>query len=156
MEKQQKMRSAAAFRDQIYVAEHFFQVRFKGQKKVDRLNLLILPTLKAPFRGFLFLQEAPICFWVVVCKTEMYRIFIVFSHVRKALMQQCLVIPGVLLSSIWFRSKMCYHLGVINTSINKVFSVYEFHTQTKIHLSQGQLWHHSDKNGNPSSFPHLG
>lgn len=52
MEKQQKMRSAAAFRDQIYVAEHFFRVRFKGQKKVDRLNLLILPTLKAPFRDF--------------------------------------------------------------------------------------------------------
>lgn len=68
MEKQQKMRSAAAFRDQIYVAEHFFQVRFKGQKKVDRLNLLILPNLKAPFRGFLFLQEAPIRFWIVFCK----------------------------------------------------------------------------------------
>lgn len=39
MEKQQKMRSAAAFWDRIYVAEQFLEVECKGQKKVDRLKL---------------------------------------------------------------------------------------------------------------------
>lgn len=46
MEKQQKMRSAAAFWDQIYVAEQFFEVECKGQKKVDRLKLLIFANLR--------------------------------------------------------------------------------------------------------------
>lgn len=48
MEKQQKMRSAAAFGDRIYVAEHFFffEVECKGQKKVDRLKLLIFAKLR--------------------------------------------------------------------------------------------------------------
>lgn len=46
MEKQQKMRFAAAFGDRIYVAEHFFEVDCKGQKKVDRLKLLIFANLR--------------------------------------------------------------------------------------------------------------
>lgn len=46
MEKQQKMRSAAAFWDWIYVAEHFSEVECKGQKKVDRLKLLIFANLR--------------------------------------------------------------------------------------------------------------
>lgn len=54
MEKQQKMRSAAAFRDRIYVAERFFEVECKGQKKVDRLKLLIFANLRPLFKGFSF------------------------------------------------------------------------------------------------------
>lgn len=46
MEKQQKMRSAAAFPDGIYVAEHFLEVECKGQKKVGRLKLLIFANLR--------------------------------------------------------------------------------------------------------------
>lgn len=46
MEKQQKMRSAAAFGDRIYVAEHFFEIECKGQKKVDRLKLLIFANVR--------------------------------------------------------------------------------------------------------------
>lgn len=66
MEKQQKMRSAAAFWDRIYVAEHFFEVECKGQKKVDRLNLLIFanlrPCLKVPLSVARKFQDKWLCF----------------------------------------------------------------------------------------------
>lgn len=66
MEKQQKMRSAAAFRDRIYVAEHFSEVECKGQKKVDRLKLLIFanlrPCLKVPLSVARKFQDKWLCF----------------------------------------------------------------------------------------------
>lgn len=77
MEKQQKMRSAAAFWDRIYVAEHFFEVECKGQKKVDRLKLLIFanlrPRLKVSLSTARKFQDKWLCFisWNVISSFNM-------------------------------------------------------------------------------------
>lgn len=66
MEKQQKMRSAAAFGDRIYVAEQFFEAQCKGQKQVDRLKLLIFANLRPHLKVSLSIlgkfQDKWLCF----------------------------------------------------------------------------------------------